>query len=169
MTSMPKSPAGPAPAGGAEGPPFFGALLRLAAQRARAEVNEAIRAAGFTDLQEAHYAVFSYPPPDGIRPSELARRLGMSRQAANHLLAQMEALGYLERRAPEGGERRLVHMTARGWQVADAILAHLRARQARWAEEVGPDRFAVFMDVLRRMAGRSDGDAGSGSRTGASA
>jgi len=31
--------------------------------------------------------VFSYPPPDGIRPSDLARRLNISRQAANHLIA----------------------------------------------------------------------------------
>ena len=157
MTSMPKRLDGVAPAGDAEGPPFFGALLRLALQHARVEINDAIRAAGFTDLQEAHYAVFSYPPPDGIRPSELARRLGMSRQATNHLLAQMEALGYLERRAPDGGERRLVHLTERGWKVGEAIHAHLRARQAQWAAEVGPERFAVFMDVLRHMAGQGVG------------
>ena len=44
-----------------------------------ARIGDAIRAAGFTDLQETHMQVFSYPPPDGIRPSDLARRLNMSR------------------------------------------------------------------------------------------
>ena len=139
-------------AGGEGGPPFVGALLRLCWQRVRARMHEAVRAAGFTDLQDAHLAVFSYPLPDGVRPSELARRIGMSRQATNHLLAQMEALGYLERRAPEGGDRRLVHLTERGLRVGETIFACLRDLQAEWAAEIGQEHFRDFMDVLRRLA-----------------
>lgn len=133
---------------------YVGALLRLCWQRVRARINDAIRAAGFDDLQEIHMLVFSYPPPDGVRPSDLARRLNMSRQATNHVIAQMETLGYLERRAAEGGERRLVYLTARGWSVGDAIFACLRDLQAEWAREIGPDRFADFMAVLRTLADR---------------
>jgi len=66
---------------------YVGALLRLCWQRVCARIGDAIRAAGFTDLQETHMQVFSYPPPDGIRPSDLARRLNISRQAANHVIA----------------------------------------------------------------------------------
>jgi DNA-binding MarR family transcriptional regulator len=139
-------------AGEASGPPFVGALLRLCWRRVRGRMREAIRAAGFADLQDAHLAVFSHPLPDGVRPSELARRIGTSRQAANHLIAQMEALGYLERRAAEGGDRRLVHLTERGWQVGETIFACLRQLQAEWAEEVGHDRFDDFMGVLRFLA-----------------
>ncbi|MFC7543605.1 MarR family transcriptional regulator [Siccirubricoccus deserti] len=65
-------------------------------------MHEAVRVAGFTDLQDPHLSVFSYPLPDGVRPSALAHRIGMSRQATNYLITQMEALGYLERRATEG-------------------------------------------------------------------
>lgn len=137
---------------GASGPPFVGALLRLCWRRVRDRLHGAIRAAGFTDLQDAHLAVFSYPLPDAARPSELARRLGMSRQAANHLIGQMEALGYLERRRQDGSDRRLVHLTDRGWQVGEAIFACLRDLEAEWAAEIGPERFAGFMDVLRRLA-----------------
>jgi DNA-binding MarR family transcriptional regulator len=133
-------------------PPFIGALLRLCWQRVRGHMHEAIRTAGFTDLQDAHFAVFTYPLPDGVRPSDLARRMGMSRQAANHVIAQLEELGYLERRAPEGGGRRLVYLTERGWRVAEAIFASLRQLQAEWAEEVGRERFGGFMDVLRALA-----------------
>ncbi len=114
----------------------------------------AARAAGFTDLQDPHLPVFSYPLPDGVRPSELARRIGMSRQATNYLITQMEALGYVERRAAEGGDRRLVHLTERGWQVGEVIFACLRDLQAEWAEEIGRERFGDFMDVLRRLAAR---------------
>jgi DNA-binding MarR family transcriptional regulator len=139
----------------AEGaPPFVGALLRLCWRRVRDRLDEEIRAAGFTDLQDAHLPVFSYPLPEGVRPSELARRIGMSRQATNYLITQMEALGYLERRAAEGGDRRLVHLTDRGWRVGEVIFACMRDLQAEWAEEIGPERFGDFMDVLRRLAAK---------------
>jgi hypothetical protein len=52
------------------GPPYVGALLRICWQRVRAHLHDAIRANGFTDLQEAHFAAFSYPLPSGVRPSE---------------------------------------------------------------------------------------------------
>jgi DNA-binding MarR family transcriptional regulator len=136
----------------AEKPPYVGALLRLCFQRARDRVVHAIRAAGFTDLHETHLGVFSYPLPDGVRPSELARRLGMSRQATNHVISQMEALGYLERRGGEG-ERRLVHMTDRSRAVAEAIWAEMRALEAEWRAEIGAETFDVFTAVLRRIAG----------------
>jgi DNA-binding MarR family transcriptional regulator len=135
-----------------DGPPFVGALARLCFLRARARVEAAILKASGSDLHETHLAVFSYPLPDGVRPSELARRLTMSRQATNHVIAQLEAQGYLERRASEGSDRRLVYLTPRGWQVAEAIWASMRELQAEWATQVGPERFAVFMDVLRELA-----------------
>jgi hypothetical protein len=40
-----------------------------------------IRAAGFTDLQDAHFAVFPGRRPDGVRLSQLARHIRMSQQA----------------------------------------------------------------------------------------
>lgn len=135
-----------------DGPPFVGALLRLAHQRVRARLNEAIIAAGFDDLQESHFPVFSYPAPDAVRPLDLARRLGVSRQALNHLLGQLETLGYLERRVPPDGGRRLVYLTERGWRVCEPIFACLRDIQAEWAREIGPQRFAEFMNVLRKVA-----------------
>ena len=140
----------------APGPPFVGALLRLCWQRARAHMHEAIRANGFTDLQEAHFAVFSYPLPEGVRPSDLARQLRMSRQATNYLVGQLEALGYLERHTDSKSRRRLVCLTERGSQVAEVIYASLRELQTQWAQEVGQDRFDAFLDVLRLLAkGRS--------------
>lgn len=137
---------------GGERRAYVGALLRLAWQRVRARLNAAVRAAGFDDLNETHMLVFSYPPADGVRSSELARRLGMSRQAANHIIGQMEAMGYLKRRAAAGGERRLVYMTARAWRVAEVIFACLRDIEAEWAREIGARRFGDFMAVLRQLA-----------------
>jgi len=121
-------------------------------QRVRERMQEAAREAGFTDLQDAHWAVLTYPPPDGVRPSELARRIGMSRQATNHLIGQLEALGYIERRSSGESTRRLVHLTPRGWQVCEVIWACLRRIHAEWAAEVGEERFATVLEVLRFLA-----------------
>lgn len=140
----------------ADGPPFIGALLRMTQQRVRARMQDAAREAGFTDLQDAHWAMITYPAPDGVRPSELARRARISRQAANHLIAQLEILGYFERRSAEGGSRRLVHLTPRGRHLCEAVFACLREIHVEWAAEVGADRFAVMLDVLRVLSRPED-------------
>ncbi|MBW6400916.1 MarR family winged helix-turn-helix transcriptional regulator [Roseomonas sp. HJA6] len=136
-----------------EGPPFVGALLRLCLEQVRARMRQAAREAGFTDLQDAHWALLTYPAPDGVRPSELARRASMSRQAANHLIAQMEALGYFERRSPEGAARRLVFLTPRGRALCETIFACLRTIHAEWAGQLGAEPFAAMLAGLRRIAG----------------
>jgi DNA-binding MarR family transcriptional regulator len=118
-------------------------------------MHEAIRAAGFTDLPEAHFAVFSYPLPNGVKPSDLARQIRMSRQATNYLIGQMEELGYLERRAAPGSDRQLVYLTERGWKVADIIYAALRNLQEQWADKVGRERFHEFMATLSILAAPS--------------
>jgi DNA-binding MarR family transcriptional regulator len=138
------------------GPPFFGALLRIVWQHVRDRMLQAIHDAGFNDFQEAHFAVFSYPLPDGVRPSELARQKRMSRQAVNYLISQLEELGYVERRAPDGSERRLIYLSPRGQQVAATIFACLRQLHGEWAEEVGQKRFDAFLDVLRQLAAKAE-------------
>ena len=137
-----------------EGPPYVGALLRQCFEHVRARIEADLKSAGFTDLQPAHLAVFSFPAPDGMRPSDLARRLRMSRQATNHIIGQLEALGYLERRAERKGERRRIYLTPRTWGMVKVVHATLLEIQAEWAAEIGPDRFGDFMTLLRRFAAR---------------
>ncbi|WP_206020456.1 MarR family winged helix-turn-helix transcriptional regulator [Rhodovarius crocodyli] len=140
-----------------DAPPYVGALLRMGWQRVRDRVDAAIARAGFTDLQGAQLSVFSYPLPEAGRPADLARRLSISRQAMNHLLGQMEAQGYLERRIKGPGPRRLVYLTPRGEAVAAVIFACLQEIQAEWAAEVGEERFRDFIAMLRRFAGAETG------------
>jgi DNA-binding MarR family transcriptional regulator len=137
-----------------EGPPYVGALLRQCFEHVRARIEADLKSAGFTDLQPAHLAVFSFPAPDGMRPSDLARRLRMSRQATNHIIRQLEALGYLERRAERKGERRRIYLTARTWGMVKVVHATLLEIQTEWAAEIGPERFGDFMTTLRRFAAR---------------
>jgi DNA-binding MarR family transcriptional regulator len=139
-------------------PPFFGALLRITWQHVRNQMHKAIHDAGFTDFQDAHFAVFSYPLPDGVRPSDLARQKRMSRQAINYLLVQLEELGYIERRATKGSDRRLIYLSVRGWQLVETIFTCLRRLHAEWAQEIGEERFNVFLDVLKQLSAMAQED-----------
>jgi len=135
-----------------EGPPYVGPLLRQCLDHVRARIEADLRSAGVTDLQPVHLAVFSFPPPDGMRPSDLARRIRMSRQATNHIIGQLEALGYLERRAERKGERRRIYLTPRTWGMVKVVHATLLEIQGEWAADIGPERFGEFMTTLRRFA-----------------
>ena len=78
----------------------------------------------------------------------------MSRQATNHIIGQLEALGYIERRSERKGERRRIYPTPRAWEMVKVIHSTLLRIQAEWAAEIGPDRFLDFMATLRRFADR---------------
>ena len=47
---------------------------------------------GFTDLVAAHVDVWRYPGPENQRPSDLATKTRMTKQALNYLLGQLEEL-----------------------------------------------------------------------------
>ena len=85
--------------------PSIGALLRMPAQAVRVRLHASLIAAGFDDLHPAHLNVFQFPGPDGAQPSVLAERALMSRQAMNHVLGELERLGYLPREASSADRR----------------------------------------------------------------
>jgi DNA-binding MarR family transcriptional regulator len=107
---------------------------------------------GFGDLNQPLMNVFLYPGPDRTRPSELAARINMTKQAMNYLLGQLEALGYVERRAETKNGRRLVFLTSRGWQVRSTILAAVSEVEAEWTATLGAQRFGEFMNMLRQLS-----------------
>ena len=83
----------------------------------------------------------------------------MSRQATNHVVLQMEALGYLQRRTPSDGQRRLIFLAERGKRAGDVIFGCLRELESDWSARVGPQRFSEFMNVLRELSGKTESDA----------
>jgi DNA-binding MarR family transcriptional regulator len=109
----------------------------------------ALHDAGFTDLNAAHFAVLRYPPPEGRRPSDLAREAGMTKQAMNYLLGDLEQLGYLTRDDDPADRRsRRVHLTERARATAPVIRRAVREIEAEWERELGPARFARLRQLL---------------------
>src|SRR5262245_32755852 len=104
---------------------------------------ERLHERGFDDLDAAHMNVFQYPGPQGERPSELAARLRISKQALNYLLGELERLDYLERRPdPDDRRSKRVALTTRGTAAVMVIRDAVAEIEATWAEQLGPERFA---------------------------
>ncbi|MGH8303477.1 MAG: MarR family winged helix-turn-helix transcriptional regulator [Steroidobacteraceae bacterium] len=110
---------------------------------------ERLHANGFQDVEMAHVSLLLYPGPQGLRPSELAAQRGMSKQAANYLLGQLEGLGYLERRpdADDGRSKRIV-LIDRGQRAAHTIRDAVTDIEREWEGKLGADRFAQLKALL---------------------
>lgn len=131
---------------------LIGALLRVPAQAIQRRLIAELNAAGFDDLRVPHMAVLQFPGPDRVRPSKLAERAGMSKQAMNQLLKSLESLGYLVRSdLPEEGRARIVRVTRRGRAAYAKIHDILRDIERDWSAELGPKRFAELKELLFRV------------------
>jgi DNA-binding MarR family transcriptional regulator len=110
---------------------------------------------GLGDINQAYFGLFQYPPIDGMRPIDLAKRLGMSKQALNHLLGQLEKFGYLERRHERPNGHATIHLTERGWLVIESNVVTLRQLEADWRRQLGKERFADLKAALKELSGAS--------------
>jgi DNA-binding MarR family transcriptional regulator len=131
------------------GPPLIGALLRMPWEEVQRHMLERLHQRGFADLDLAHLNVFQYPGPQGARPSELARRLRISKQALNYLLGQLERLGYLERRPdPDDLRSKRIALTRRGISAGHVIREAVEEVETAWARDLGSERFAQLRNLL---------------------
>jgi DNA-binding MarR family transcriptional regulator len=133
-------------------------MMRVLWQEVRDRIHTTFAEDGYGDVGAEHMAVLQYPGPDGQRPSALAARSGMSRQAINHLLSHLEQAGYLERYSDPGGSGRLLRLTGRGRRLYQRMEFVAAAAEAEWAQQVGADRLedlrATLIDLLTaRQAG----------------
>jgi DNA-binding MarR family transcriptional regulator len=131
------------------GPPLIGALLRMPWEAVQRRMLVRLHERGFDDLDAAHLNVFQYPGPQGVRPSELAARLRISKQALNYLLGELERLDYLERRPdPDDLRSKRVVLTPRGNAAIGVIREAVGEVETTWARQLGPERFDQLRGLL---------------------
>jgi DNA-binding MarR family transcriptional regulator len=132
--------------------PFVGALLRVVWEWLRDEMHAGVVAAGYNDLNAAHVGLWRYPGLEGLRPSQLADRVGITKQSVNDLLRHLEQHGYLER-LPDSADRRarVIRLTPKGRRLEETIYAEAGAAQLRIAEILGPRRFAQLHSSLQLL------------------
>jgi DNA-binding MarR family transcriptional regulator len=138
------------PADAPDDQPLIGALLAIPHEELQRRVQAGFAQAGLPEIRPAHNAVFQWLPVEGARATELAERIGTTKQAVGYLVGYLEQHGYVER-VPDPRDRRalLVRRTERGWLVNQTARRLVEEIQAEWAETIGHDR----MDSLRALLG----------------
>ena len=133
--------------------PPLGALFVSAARRFEADITAHLREAGFRDINPPHAAVFGYLDADGTRPSELARRAGVTRQSMAELVADLERKGYVRRETREGDVRaRHVVLTERGRLLSDASRSAIEAIEEEATARLGADRLVELRRALHDLS-----------------
>jgi DNA-binding MarR family transcriptional regulator len=127
-------------------------MLRVVWQWARDQMYAGVVAAGYDDLNAAHVGLWRYPGLDGVRPSQLADHVGITKQSVNDLLGHLEGHGYLVRVADSAdGRARVIRLTSKGQRLQETIYAEGGAAQQRIAEVLGPRRFAQLHSALELL------------------
>ena len=134
------------------GPPLIGALLRMPVELIRREVVVALHAKGFDDITGAHTQVLKWPGPNGERPVDLAAQAGMSKQAMNYLLGQLEELGCIERVVdPDDVRSRRVYATERGKSIVETIRGAVGELEHDWQSKLGAEDWHELKRILMRL------------------
>lgn len=126
---------------------------RLLNERAIARVRERTGA----DVRVAHTTLLPHVDLEGTRATEIARRLGVSKQAAGQLIDELVAMGQLERVSdPRDARAKLVRFTTRGRRAMLEGLGVLGELEAELARELGQSRIAALHATLALLVARHD-------------
>lgn len=100
-------------------------------------------------LRAAHTTLFPHIDLEGTRLTELARRVGVSKQAVGQLVDELEASGVLERR-PDPADRRakLIKFSESAGRTLLDGMAKLRETEAELSAVIGQRRADDLYDAL---------------------
>ncbi|MCH0555776.1 MarR family winged helix-turn-helix transcriptional regulator [Streptomyces sp. MUM 16J] len=108
---------------------------------------------GHPDVRPAHGFALQTIGPRGCAAVDIARNLGISKQAAGKSVDRLVTLGYAERADdPADARRRLVRLTPRGLDVLHRSAAIFDELRAGWAAALGEERLRAIEDGLRAVA-----------------
>lgn len=135
-------------------------LLLMALRVATEGAHSRLAQFGHSGTRPAHAFAFQAIGADGTTAGELARALGITKQAAAKMTDELETAGYIARtRDPSDGRRKLIVLTPRAVEFLELSAVEFDAIAARWRETVGERGFERLLDDLDKIvrASRDDG------------
>ena len=104
---------------------------------------------GWPDVSRPQSMVMTNIVSGIVRPSDIARNLGVSRQAIHSTINQMVRLGMVEL-TPDPGDRRhmIVSLTPTGARMRQDAQQAMDALSDQLAEQLGQDRFDALLAAL---------------------
>ena len=119
---------------------------RLVNERAISKVNELPQA---IPLRPSHTNLFPHLDFDGVRITELARRLDISKQAVSQTIAELELMDVVETIPdPADGRARLARFTDKGKLGIMQGLGVLRGIEAEIERSIGKAKFEALHEAL---------------------
>lgn len=126
--------------------------MRMPVDEIRRRMLGALHEQGFEDLIPAHLIVLRWPGPDSLRPVEVAEQTGMSKQALNYLLGQLEETGYLERvDDPDDRRSKRIRMTKRGWAAGEVMRAAVGEVEQEFVDAHGKKELKTLLELLTHL------------------
>ena len=124
-------------------------LLLIAAGALEQRVLDRLEEAGHPSVRSSHGFVFQVLLRSEPTVTELARELGITQQGASKAVAELERLGYVERRRDAGDARvRRLALTERAHDVIEVARRTRQEFERELEGEVGADALGAARGVL---------------------
>lgn len=135
-------------------------LYRLLLRASRAETTatlQRIQEVGYRDVSLTDTNLLANLDTDGTIISALARRAGVTRQAASQQIAALERMGYVERRSSDAdGRAAVIYQTDRGRKLLADALDIVAALEESYAASLGAARLADLKELLQALLAHID-------------
>jgi DNA-binding MarR family transcriptional regulator len=120
---------------------------RIVNERAIERVNQ--RIGPEPALRASHTALLPHLTSEGVRGADLAKKLGVTKQAVSQLVAELEYWGVVEQvDDPKDGRAKLVRFTAKGQQGLLEGMAVLRELEQELEQQIGKRRMQELHTAL---------------------
>jgi DNA-binding MarR family transcriptional regulator len=136
-------------------PPDLALLVTGAARIVADRLGAAVQQAGIDDMRSSFGFVIRALAERDRTLTELAELLSVTKQAAIKVVDEMEARGYLERRADPADRRvKVLRLTSKAKRVRRAALTASQRMESELREDVGDEEVAAMRRALLRLLQR---------------
>jgi DNA-binding MarR family transcriptional regulator len=132
---------------------IFAPALAAASRALTATMMAKVASCGFKDMTPAFASLMPLLDATGARPTTLAQRAGITKQAISQLVRELEARGYVEQ-VPDATDTRakIVRLTKRGVDIRAACAEVKNELQAIAVAKLGKSRVSRLQRDLIELA-----------------